>query len=219
MRRLNRNPHRIRPNAASSLSCERDIKRAARENRLFTACAAFFIAGIAAGALVYSLSSGALRSYLDSLVSGAVETRAARSFFISALCSLASKAAALLLCLILSYCTVGAPLLPLLIASSGAGTGILGGYVFTRLGLFGALFNLLVVAPAAAIFAFGLINLAIRGIRSSVALYSIAYLGRSRRLAALNEEIYHALAIAAAAAFVSSLLEAALMKLFGGSLL
>lgn len=209
----------ITPRAAASLACPKtaaDLKTG--DKRLFLLCGAFYLVGIIVGAALYTSSSELLQNYFGYLLGGSVSARTTEKLIFTIIYTLIPQVAALLLCCVFSYCTVGAPLILLLLAGSGASTGLMGAYVFVKLGWLGLLFNLLVIAPATALAVSTLINLAVKGLRASVTLYFIAYRGRTKRLAALNDEIYHALALGGATAFVSSLMQGVLFKLFGSSL-
>ncbi len=209
----------ITPTAASLLTSPKttaDLKTG--DKRLFMLCAAFYLIGVIAGAALFASSSELLQNYFGYLLGGSVTARTTEKLIFTIIYTLIPQASALLLCCVFSYCTVGAPLILLLLSGSGAGTGLMGAYVFGKLGWLGVLFNLLVIAPATALAVSTLINLAVKGLRASATLYYIAYRGRTKRLSALNDEIYHALALGAAAAFASSLMQGVLFKLFGSSL-
>lgn len=209
----------IPPSATASLACPKAAGALITgDKRLFLLCGVFYLVGVIAGAALFSSSSELLQNYFGYLLGGSVAARTTEKLVFTVFYTLMPQASALLLCCVFSYCTVGAPLILLLITGSGAGTGLMGAYVCGKLGLLGVLFNLLVIAPATALTVTTLINLAVKGLRASATLYFIAYRGRTKRLSALNDEIYHALALAAAAAFVSSLMQGVLFKLFGSSL-
>ncbi|MEG2525447.1 MAG: hypothetical protein RSB03_07655 [Oscillospiraceae bacterium] len=208
----------VLPSSVSSLAHKRNPIAPSRNDRLFVLCASLYVVGVVAGAMLYSTGSELMSNYFGYIISNSVISRTSEKLIYTVIYTLIPQLAALLACCVFSYCTVGAPLILLLLVYNGAGPGLIGAFICQKLGLLGIVFNLLIIAPATAVSVFALISLALKGIRASLTLYAIAYKGKSKRLNELNDAIYHSLAIAAAVSFGASVVQGTLFRLFGSAL-
>lgn len=184
--------------------------------RMMYFCCAFFLIGIAGGAVLIAINSGELVEYVATLTKTGLTMRVTAGLLPTVINCLVPHLMILLLCWLLSNCTVGAPGIIVLILYKGIGVGLMGGYIYRAYGGMALLYNLVLIMPPALIAALGLLWMAVYAIKASVTLHALAAKGAANHFKENSGAVFHSMAIAAVLALASALLEAVLFKLMGG---
>ncbi len=185
------------------------------QGRLFVLCAVFFVVGIVVGSIAVAAGNGSLASYMEYLTRSQFVLRSESKIYEIFLSSIIPKLLMLLLVCLFSHCAYGAPALIVLIVLNGIGVGMTGGYIYCFSGFSGIVYNLLVNTPVTLLFSVAFIHLSCSGIKTSCAIYDMAFKGGCRSIKELSGEVYHALAIGACFSCASAGLEALLYTLLG----